>query len=66
MEGNDCGKPYKMAVGKIRPREVMSVIGEAKEAGWDVTARALFDSLILDDSYEDETDYHKDVRLEVQ
>lgn len=66
MEGNEWGKPYKMAVGKIRPREEMIVIGEVKKAGWEVTARALLDGLILDDSYEDETEYHKGVRLEVQ
>lgn len=59
MKDKEWGKPYNMAVGKIRPREVMSLIGETGESGWEVMARALLDGLILDDNSEDESGYHR-------
>lgn len=41
MAGNEWGIPYKIAGSKIRPKEVLSLIGEAGEAGWERMARAL-------------------------
>lgn len=66
MNGNEWGKPYKLAIGKIRPREVLGVIGRSSEEGWETTARSLLDGLVLDDTTEGELEYHRKVRLEVQ
>lgn len=65
MAGNEWGIPYKIVVGKMKPNEVLGLIGGAGEDGWERTARALLDGLIQDDRQVNETGYHADIRLEV-
>jgi hypothetical protein len=61
MRDNTWGVPYKLAVGKIRPSEVVSAIGEGTLT-WEESARTLLDELVLDDSCEGELDFHEAVR----
>lgn len=58
--------PYKMAVKKIKPKEIVSAVGGKDVVTWERSARELLDALILDDVEEGENDWHKRIREEVR
>lgn len=61
MKDNTWGVPYKIAVGKIKPLDIFSAIGEGTLT-WEDSATKLLDELVLDDSCDGELGFHDTVR----